>query len=132
MSLVMIDIDNFKKFNDTHGHQCGDAVLKNVARILKENCRQIDIAARYGGEELSVILPNTDLNAARAVSERIRDSIEKSKVNHNGSSLSVTVSIGVAQFDPGRDHETKDIIERADKALYNAKNQGRNRVCLSE
>lgn len=128
LSLIMLDIDHFKIFNDTYGHQCGDKVLKNVAQLLKDNCRQIDIAARYGGEEMSVILPNTDLDAAMVVAERIRVSIEKSLVPHEDKNLSVTVSIGVTQFDPETDHETRDIIEKADKALYKAKNNGRNQV----
>jgi two-component system cell cycle response regulator len=130
MSLLMLDIDNFKKFNDTYGHQCGDIVLKRVASILKENSRQIDVAARYGGEEMSLILPNTDIDAAAVVAERIRKSIDNLRIPHNDFTLSVTVSIGVAQFRPEADLETRDIIERADKALYRAKEGGRNKVCV--
>jgi two-component system, cell cycle response regulator len=132
LSMMMIDIDNFKRFNDTYGHQCGDVVLKNVAQIIKENSRQIDIAARYGGEEMAVILTNTDIVAAEIVAERVRKNIESSKVSHDGNELSVTVSIGVAQFDVLRDKETRHLIERADKAMYKSKQSGRNRVSLAD
>jgi diguanylate cyclase (GGDEF)-like protein len=132
LSMMMIDIDNFKRFNDTYGHQCGDVVLKNVAQIIKENSRQIDIAARYGGEEMAVILTNTDISAAEIVAERVRKNIENSKVNNDGTPLSVTVSIGVAQFDVLKDRDTKSLIERADKALYKSKQNGRNRVSLAD
>jgi two-component system, cell cycle response regulator len=132
LSLIMADIDHFKRFNDTYGHQCGDKVLRNVALTLRENCRQFDTAARYGGEELAVILPATALDAAVVVAERIRRSIETLKVMNDDKELSVTVSIGISQYDPIRDKETRDIIERADKALYKAKQAGRNRVCYSE
>jgi two-component system, cell cycle response regulator len=132
LSMIMIDIDHFKRFNDTYGHQCGDKVLKNVAATLKENCRQFDLAVRYGGEEMAVILPATDLAAAIVVAERIRSSIESLKVMNAGKELSVTVSVGVSQYDSVRDSETRDIIERADKALYKAKQEGRNRVCFLE
>jgi diguanylate cyclase (GGDEF)-like protein len=132
LSMMMIDIDNFKRFNDTYGHQCGDVVLKNVAQIIKENSRQIDIAARYGGEEMAVILTNTDISAAEIVAERVRKNIESSKVNNDGTPLSVTVSIGVAQFDVLKDRDTKSLIERADKALYKSKQNGRNRVSLAD
>jgi two-component system, cell cycle response regulator len=132
LSLMMIDIDHFKRFNDTYGHQCGDVVLKNVAHIIKENSRQIDVAARYGGEEMVVILNNTDIHSASIVAERVRKNIESAKVMHSGKELSVTVSIGVAQYDSSRDEETRDIIERTDKALYRAKQEGRNKVCLAE
>ena len=128
LTLIMADIDHFKKFNDSYGHTCGDLVLINVAQALKENCRQIDLAARYGGEEMSVILPNTDLEAGIIAAERIRRSIEAARVVSNGQELQVTVSIGVAQFDPERDKNNTDIIERADKALYMSKQNGRNRV----
>ncbi|MGL4368328.1 MAG: GGDEF domain-containing protein, partial [Spirochaetota bacterium] len=132
LSLVMIDIDHFKIFNDTWGHQCGDVVLKNVAQILKENCRQIDIAARYGGEEMTVVMPRTALEDALVAAERIRRNIENSRVKHDGHDLSVTVSIGVSQFDPARDSSTRDIIERADKAMYASKESGRNKVSFLE
>ena len=130
LSLIMLDIDHFKKFNDTYGHQAGDVVLKNVAAVLKENCRQIDVVARYGGEEMSVILPNTDIESAAAVAERIRKSISELRIDYQGQILSVTVSLGVTQFNNETDRETRDIIEKADQALYVSKEGGRNRVSL--
>lgn len=132
LSLMMIDIDHFKNFNDTYGHQCGDMVLKNVAAVIKETCRQIDVAARYGGEEMAIVMPRTSLEDAIIAGERIRRNIERAKVVHNGEELSVTVSVGLAQFDPSRDRDTRDIIERADQAMYQSKQNGRNRVSFSE
>ena len=128
LSLVMADIDHFKKFNDTYGHTAGDEVLKKVSSVIRENIRLIDIAARYGGEEFAVILPRTDINEAIIVAERIRTNIEEAKIDFNGKILNVTISIGVSQFDSAIDHEKHDLIERADRALYMSKYEGRNRV----
>jgi diguanylate cyclase (GGDEF)-like protein len=128
LSLIMLDIDHFKLFNDQHGHLCGDIVLKDVARVIRDNCRQIDIAARYGGEEMTIVLPNTDIEAALLAAERVRRNIERLVVEHDEKLLSVTVSLGVTQFDPERDRSNQSIIERADKALYASKTAGRNRV----
>lgn len=132
LSMMMIDIDNFKRFNDTYGHQCGDEVLKNVASVIRETCRQIDIAARYGGEEMAIVMPHTALEDAIVAGERIRRNVEGAKLFHNGQELSVTVSVGVAQFSPERDKATRDIIERSDRALYLSKQNGRNRVSFLE
>ena len=128
LCLLISDIDHFKRFNDTYGHQQGDIVLKESARILKEAVRKIDLAARYGGEEFAVILPETDLENGIAVAERIRRRIEEFQFPGQKEPLHVTVSLGVAQFDPERDTEKKFLIERADQALYKAKDSGRNRV----
>ncbi len=128
LSLIMADIDNFKKFNDHYGHVAGDEVLMNVASVFKENIRLIDIGARYGGEEFAVILPKTDINEAIIVAERIRSAIESSSLRFNENVLNVTISVGVAQFDPAMDTTKQKFIERADRALYNSKNEGRNRV----
>ncbi len=130
LSLIMMDIDHFKNFNDQYGHTCGDSVLIRVARIIMDNVRQLDIAARYGGEEFAVILPGTELDEARVVAERIRKSVEESTVFCDGRSLSVTISLGVTQFDPQRDRDNRGLIERADKALYASKQEGRNRMTL--
>lgn len=131
LSVMMIDVDHFKKFNDTYGHQIGDKVLKEVARVIKDSCRQIDVAARYGGEEMSIILPNTILASALKVAERIRRDIENLKVDCDGEMLSVTVSIGVAEYESSVDNDNHTLIERADKALYMSKEKGRNKVsCL--
>lgn len=128
LSLIMADIDHFKKFNDNYGHVAGDEVLKNVAAVFKDNIRLIDIGARYGGEEFAVILPKTDINEAIIVAERIRSSIESSSLRFNEEVLNVTISVGVAQFDPSIDQTKQSFIERADRALYISKEEGRNRV----
>lgn len=128
LSLLMIDIDHFKDFNDKYGHLCGDIVLKNVANVIKNNCRQFDIPARYGGEEMVIILPRTELSAAIIAAERIRRQIEHTIVEHNEKELSVNVSIGVAEFKHDKDKNNYDLIDRADRALYLSKINGRNRV----
>lgn len=130
LSLIMSDIDHFKKFNDVHGHIAGDIVLKNVAKIIKENTRPTDIAARYGGEEFAVILPKTDITEALIVAERIREFIEGEKIYFGEKALNVTISIGIAQYDPEMDSHPKNMVERADKALYLSKNNGRNSVAF--
>lgn len=129
LSLLFLDVDHFKRFNDTYGHQVGDQVLKLLASILKKNIRKSDIAARYGGEEFSVILPGASLANALMLAERIRELIgARSLVERKtGSTLGqVTVSIGVAQFVLGE--FPRQLVERADMALYEAKRTGRNRV----
>ena len=128
LCLIISDIDHFKQFNDTYGHQQGDIVLKETARILKDAVRKIDLAARYGGEEFAVILPETDLDSATHVANRIRKRIEEFNFTGQAEPLHVTISIGVAQYDFERDKDKRDLIERADKALYKAKNSGRNCV----
>jgi len=128
ISLLMIDIDHFKAFNDTYGHVRGDEVLKRVACIITENIRSIDFAARYGGEEFAVILPQVSFDGAMVVAERIRLSSEAHVIKLNGDEAVVTLSVGVATFPD--DATSKDaLIESADKALYLAKRTGRNRVC---
>lgn len=128
LSLIMIDIDRFKDFNDKYGHTCGDMVLMRVSRLIKEYVRQRDIAARYGGEEFAVILPNTGLEEALEVAKRIRLSIEEAFVICQEMKLSVTVSLGVTQFSREVDVDTKSLIDRADRALYTSKLNGRNMV----
>jgi len=130
LSLIMMDIDHFKNFNDSYGHLCGDQVLINVARLTMDNIRQLDLAARYGGEEFIILLPNTEITEARAVAERIRKSIEGARVECGQNALGVTVSLGVAQFDPERDMSNLNLIERADKAMYLSKEGGRNRISV--
>ncbi len=129
LSLLMIDIDHFKKFNDTWGHQTGDDVLKLVAKTLMDNLRNGDTPARYGGEEFSVILPKANLEEAVGIANRIRKSFETKRLveRNSGKDIgTVTVSIGAAMFDPGE--TLPALIGRADEALYEAKRQGRNRV----
>ena len=124
---MMLDIDHFKDFNDKYGHLCGDLVLKNVANVIKNNCRQIDIAARYGGEEMAIILPKTDIEAGIIAAERLRRGIEHAVVEHEGKRLSVKVSIGLTQL-RNEDVTNDDLIGRADRALYMSKENGRNMV----
>jgi diguanylate cyclase (GGDEF)-like protein len=119
-----LDIDFFKKFNDTHGHQVGDEVLRQVAKVLKAQSRETDLPCRYGGEEFGVILPTTDAASARIVAERIRLAIEESATVCDGKSLKVTCSIGMSQFESGDD--VGRLIRRADEALYASKKAGRN------
>ena len=128
LSLIIVDIDYFKKFNDTYGHQSGDAVLRQVAFILKKNVRSTDIVCRYGGEEMSIILPNTKYEEAVSIANKLCSLVAEKKCKlSNGRESNVTISLGVSTF--GADGETPaTIIESADKRLYNAKENGRNRV----
>lgn len=123
-SLVLLDIDFFKKFNDTHGHQVGDEVLQQVAKVLKAQSRESDLPCRYGGEEFGVILPITEGGNARVVAERIRAAVEASVTVCEGKSLKVTCSVGLSQFESGDD--AGRLIRRADEALYASKKAGRN------
>ena len=130
LTLLMIDIDFFKKFNDSHGHQLGDQVLKLVARSLNECVKGKDVSARYGGEEFAVVLPDTRLADGMTVAESIRSSVAGRKLTNRrtGEVLGqVTLSAGAAQFRPGE--SLGALIQRADEALYLAKRLGRNRVC---
>ena len=130
-SLIILDIDNFKKVNDNYGHPAGDQVIKTVADIIQKAIRETDLAGRYGGEEYTVILPDTTSVSARFVAERIRKMAEKSVVVYEGSEISFTVSVGVAEFNPSfTDHV--HWLEKADKGLYQAKETGRNKVIVSE
>ena len=127
-SLIIIDIDFFKKFNDTFGHQSGDAVLRQVAQTLKKNVRATDIVCRYGGEEMSIILPNTSKEEALATAQKICNKVAEKKFKLTGNNeTNVTISLGVATFPSDGDTAPK-IIESADKKLYYAKNNGRNQV----
>jgi len=131
LSLVMLDIDHFKEVNDSYGHLTGDHVIKEVARLLLENVRQTDTAARIGGEEFVLMLPNTDLEAAEILGERVRSAIEAARIDWDGQRVSVTISVGVAQFAPERDVSPHSLIERSDEALYRSKQSGRNRVSIA-
>jgi two-component system cell cycle response regulator len=128
LSMILLDIDHFKKFNDRFGHQAGDAVLKGVAAAMKGAVRSFDIAARYGGEEFAVILPETTQEAAREVAERIRRSVAMYPfASEDGKSVRVTVSVGVATA-PENGSTPAALIKQADTALYHSKEEGRNRV----
>ncbi len=126
LSLVLLDIDYFKKFNDRYGHQAGDAVLRAVADELANTVREADLIARYGGEEFAVVLSETNIELAKEVAERIRALIESSRFPFNGLILRLTVSVGIAQIREGEDATA--FVQRADAALYSSKEAGRNRV----
>lgn len=131
LSILMLDIDFFKKVNDTYGHAAGDIVLEEVARIIKSCTRNVDTAARYGGEEFVVMFNNTTPSAAMTIAERIRKLVEDKVILYDGQNIEVTISIGVSSYN--FDNESaKSIVERADNALYESKRNGRNRVTLSE
>ena len=127
-SLIIIDIDFFKKFNDNFGHQSGDAVLRQVAQTLKRNVRATDIVCRYGGEEMSIILPNTDKEVAYSTAQKIRERVASNKFKLSGNrETNVTISLGVSTY-PFDGKDASALIEAADKRLYEAKNNGRNQV----
>jgi diguanylate cyclase (GGDEF)-like protein len=133
LTLLMIDVDNFKAYNDRNGHPAGDIVLKEVSRILIRNVRGTDIVARYGGEEFVVLLPETPLDAGMSVAEKIRKAVEEHYFPFAGSKTGerLTVSVGVASYPDVRITSDQDLVEASDKALYAAKRAGRNRVCAS-
>jgi diguanylate cyclase (GGDEF)-like protein len=128
-SIVFFDLDHFKTINDTLGHQAGDRVLKSVAKLIQSEKRTEDIAARFGGEEIILILPGTQKYNALILAERIRHKIEKMNLSFEGQRIQVTASGGVATFPLDTDIET-EMVECADRALYRAKNQGRNQIVL--
>lgn len=132
MSVIMLDIDDFKQFNDQYGHPKGDTVLKAVSDIIRENLREIDVAARYGGEEFVILLPETDVAGAVAVAERIRASMARYRhaVGEDGESTVQTVSLGVANY-PMNNSSTIGLIEAADQAMYRAKHAGKNQVVVA-
>jgi diguanylate cyclase (GGDEF)-like protein len=129
VGLAMLDIDDFKQINDTYGHQQGDVVLLEVARVLRSLSRDIDEPARYGGEEMAVVLPQTDLNGAELLAERMRSAIEALRINRldGDGTLQVTASFGVASL-PTCASDKDGLIAEADAALYRAKRAGKNRT----
>lgn len=132
VALLMIDVDRFKSFNDTHGHQAGDLVLQTVARVLDANVRKVDCLARYGGEEFAVIAPDTTADGVLALAERLRRCVAEASVEWEGKRLRVAVSIGVAVCgDTAGGADASRIIQTADEQLYAAKSAGRNRVKMA-
>ena len=131
----MLDIDHFKKFNDTYGHQAGDSVLKELAAIMLEQCRcaTIDICCRYGGEEFALIMPELELHNAFKVAERLRKAVEirDFRMNEQGTGENVTISLGVAGISGTQDISPAEFVRKADEALYLSKRSGRNRVSYS-
>lgn len=129
LSLLLLDIDNFKEINDTYGHPVGDKVLEELSTILKRITRKIDIAARYGGEEFAIILPETDIEGAKLLGNRINDQVREMVIEEEGLELKITVSIGAAAYN--KEITQKDLINNADQALYRAKTEGKDKVCIS-
>ena len=127
LAVLMLDIDHFKRFNDTYGHACGDFVLQQVAKIISDGVRTHDLAARYGGEEFVVLLSNTDAPSAMMVAERIRKNIESCDFNYENQHMTVTISIGVAVLHHGKKITPARLVELADQGLYISKENGRNR-----
>ncbi len=131
VSIAVVDLDHFKQINDTYGHMAGDEVLRQVSGHIKSCIRETDFVGRYGGEEIVVILPETDIKTARAIAEKIRETIEAHPVRFEGRSIKVTSSIGVSNLRP--EHEDyHEVFSEADEALYEAKESGRNRVVVSK
>jgi diguanylate cyclase (GGDEF)-like protein len=129
LALLMIDIDKFKSINDTHGHPAGDMVIRTIGKLLKTAARPQDLAARYGGEEMALILPGTNRTVASAIAETLRRAISARAVQHANAQIDVTASVGVACFEPGSPlNQPSHLIKAADMALYNAKHSGRNCV----
>lgn len=129
-AIMMIDLDHFKQINDTHGHEVGNLVLKQTARLIRDTTRKLDIQCRYGGEEFVVILPTTELMLAAHVAERLRESIESTPVFlADDNYISVTASIGLALHSADAPLTATELINTADEQLYRAKEQGRNQVC---
>ena len=127
LSIVMIDLDHFKRCNDAYGHLVGDVVLREFVEVLRRNIREIDIVSRFGGEEFCVLLPETDKKSAFAVAERIRKAVEEHEIHAYDEIVKITVSIGVSSF-PDDAKSQEALIELADKALYESKEKGRNRA----
>jgi diguanylate cyclase (GGDEF)-like protein len=130
LSFLMTDIDNFKHYNDRYGHLVGDGILRQVSKIIRDTIRQIDFIGRYGGEELSIVLAETDREQANFAAERIRQAIASAVIKVYDEELKVTISIGVSTF-PDNAACVRDLIEMADQALYLAKETGKNKVCFS-
>ncbi len=128
LSIIILDVDFFKRINDTYGHPCGDEVLQKIAKILKENTRNSDIVARYGGEEFVILLPETNLKGATTLAERLRRQVEEEVFKCEDNKLKVTISLGVACLEPESPKDEKRFLSIADKALYYSKHKGRNRV----
>ena len=126
LAVAMLDVDHFKRINDDHGHQTGDEVLRAISDRCRNTLRSNDVLGRYGGEEFAIVFPETNLDEAGAVAERLRVAVAESPIKVGEDALGVTVSIGLAAYAPGKD--THKLLQRADAALYDAKRDGRNLV----
>lgn len=132
VSCILADLDHFKSVNDTYGHQAGDKVLVNLAQCLKHTVRKYDVVGRYGGEEFMIVLPGSPAAAAFDIAERVREQIASASVESATGLVQVTISMGVASTEQFADFGSEDLIAEADKALYAAKHQGRNRVVVAK
>lgn len=128
LALLMLDLDHFKNVNDNHGHLYGDYVLKHTAEVLASTVRQVDIVARYGGEEIVIACPETDRSQSRIVAERIRSAVDRTVFSHEGVESHITVSIGIAVCPDADIKSAEELLNKADEALYVAKDEGRNCV----
>ncbi len=134
LALIMFDHDNrgLKRINDTYGHQAGDQLLRDVARLVEQNVRRADVVARYGGDEFVVLAPQTSRKAAEVLAERICVRLREREFSVGGHVEHITVSVGLAVFQPGRGETASSMVARADRALYQAKDGGGDQVCLAE
>jgi diguanylate cyclase (GGDEF)-like protein len=130
LSLVMIDIDFFKKVNDTYGHHAGDSILSKIAFLLKNSVRKDDTVARYGGEEFVLVLPGAKLEVTAIIAERIRRLVETTPFEIESGQIHITISMGISNIPTHQAKSGEDLVKMADQALYKAKNEGRNRVCV--
>ena len=132
LSIIMLDIDKFKNVNDTYGHNVGDEVIIHLANEMRKHQRESDISARFGGEEFVILLPNTDSEGAKIVAQKLRESVENAKIVYDGTNtLSYTISLGVSQIDLSKNQTIEDGLKESDDALYEAKETGRNKVCVN-
>jgi diguanylate cyclase (GGDEF)-like protein len=129
LSLIITDVDNFKSFNDSYGHQAGDDILREVAGLIKKSCRESDTPARYGGEEFAIILPATTRDGAAAMADKLRKKVSESRIS--GHDFAVTISLGISVLTPEGAYSPTALIYDADSALYRAKEEGKNRIVIA-
>jgi diguanylate cyclase (GGDEF)-like protein len=127
--VILLDLDQFKRINDSFGHACGDEALKTTAKVIQRCVREHDLIARWGGEEFLLLLPETDIEQATALAERLRRAIADNRLRHQDQEIAITASMGVATMEP-RHTGLEELISNADKCLYQAKAAGRNRVSV--
>jgi diguanylate cyclase (GGDEF)-like protein len=130
MSIAIADIDNFKRINDTKGHECGDIVLQRIASVLSGGVRREDLLARWGGEEFLLVFPETTPENARGISEKLRSQVASTRIRYEEEDVHITITLGVAEYNPALEADAN--IRRADAALYKGKQSGKNRVCLDD
>jgi len=129
LSLMMIDLDSLKSINDSYGHHEGDAVLRGLGGIIKENTRASDVAARWGGDEFMLLTPETGSKDARKIGDRIRSQVERYRPGLDGEQERISISIGIASY-PGHASSVTQLLQRVDEAMYGAKRGGRNQICV--